>query len=207
MQKDKVEEKDQVKEEEVNQTEETDNQTEVDESTSEEAETEAESEDPSVEEDQDSPDKKIEALQEELAESKDKYLRLYSEFENFRRRTSKERLELISSANKELMENLVPILDDFERALDSIEDNAETAAAKEGTNLIYNKFRKVLEAKGLKKMEVKKGDDFNDDFHEAITQIPAEEELAGKVVDVVENGYFLGEKVVRFAKVVTGAKS
>jgi molecular chaperone GrpE len=79
--------------------------------------------------------------------------------------------------------------------------------AKEGTELIYNKFKKILESKGLKKMEVNKGDDFNDDYHEAITQIPAEEELAGKIVDVVENGYFLSDKVVRFAKVVTGAKS
>lgn len=146
-------------------------------------------------------------LKAEVAEAKDKYLRLYSEFENFRRRTAKERIELIGTATKELVENLVPVLDDFERALKSMESNEEMAPAKEGTDLIYNKFKKVLEAKGLKKMEVGKGDDFNDDYHEAITQIPAEEELAGKVVDVVENGYFLNDKVVRFAKVVTGAKS
>lgn len=143
----------------------------------------------------------------ELSEAKDKYLRLYSEFENFRRRNAKERIELIGSANRDLVENLVPVLDDFERALKSMDENEEMSPAKEGTELIYNKFRKVLESKGLKKMEVKKGDDFNDDFHEAITQIPAGEELSGKIVDVVENGYFLSDKVVRFAKVVTGAKS
>ncbi|HCX25077.1 MAG: nucleotide exchange factor GrpE [Flammeovirgaceae bacterium] len=146
-------------------------------------------------------------LQAEVSEAKDKYLRLYSEFENFRRRTAKEKIELIGTANKDLVENLVPVLDDFERALKSMEENEELKPAKEGTDLIYNKFKRVLEGKGLKKMEVNKGDDFNDDFHEAITQIPAGDEMAGKVVDVVENGYFLSEKVVRFAKVVTGAKS
>lgn len=154
-----------------------------------------------------SEESEMEKLRAELAEAKDKYLRLYSEFENFRRRSAKERIELIGSATKELVENLVPVLDDFERALKSMESNEEMAPAREGTDLIYQKFKKVLEAKGLKRMEVSKGDEFNDDFHEAITQIPAEEELAGKIVDVVENGYFLNEKVVRFAKVVTGAKS
>lgn len=198
MQKDKVEEKDQVQEE-VDQVEEAGNQPE--------AKDQKQNADAEGEKEENAADKQIEDLQAELSESKDKYLRLYSEFENFRRRTSKERIELINSANKDLMEDLIPVLDDFERALDSIEDNAETAAAKEGASLIYNKFKKILESKGLKKMDVKKGDDFNDDFHEAITQIPAEDELAGKVVDVVEKGYFLGEKVVRFAKVVTGAKS
>lgn len=142
----------------------------------------------------------------ELQEAKDKYLRLYSEFENFRRRTAKERIELIGSASKDLMEILVPVLDDFERALKSFDPETDKVAM-EGTELIYNKFKKVLESKGLKKMEIKKGDAFNDDFHEAITQIPADKELAGKIVDVVENGYFLNDKVVRFAKVVTGAKS
>lgn len=148
-----------------------------------------------------------EKLKAEVGEAKDKYLRLYSEFENFRRRTSKERLELIGTAAKELVENLIPVLDDFERAIKAMEEDKEMAPAKEGTELIYNKFRKVLEAKGLNKMEVNKGDTFNDEFHEAITQIPAEDKLAGKVVDVIENGYFLNDKVARFAKVVTGAKS
>lgn len=149
----------------------------------------------------------VEELQIEVAEAKDKYLRLYSEFENFRRRTSKEKLELIGSANKNLMSDLIPVLDDFERAMKAMETNLEIEAAKQGMDLIYNKFKKTLETKGLKKMEIEKGNDFNDDFHEAITQIPSEEELGGKVVDVVESGYFLNDKVVRFAKVVTGAKA
>lgn len=148
----------------------------------------------------------IEQLQIEVAEAKDKYLRLYSEFENFRRRTSKEKLELIGSANKNLMSDLIPVLDDFERAMKAMETNEEIVAAKEGMDLIYNKFKKTLEVKGLKKMEIEKGAEFDADLQEAITQIPSEEDLAGKVVDVVENGYFLNEKVVRFAKVVTGAK-
>lgn len=149
----------------------------------------------------------LEAARLEVAEAKDKYLRLYSEFENFRRRTAKEKIELIQSANKDLVGELVPVLDDFERAMGSMDEKADIKAAKEGVDLIYNKFKKTLESKGLKKIEIEKGDDFNDDYHEAITQIPAEPELAGKIVDVVENGYFLNDRVVRFAKVVTGAKS
>lgn len=149
----------------------------------------------------------VEQLQIEVSEAKDKYLRLYSEFENFRRRTAKEKLELIGSANKNLMSDLIPVLDDFERASKALESTTEIATAKEGMDLIYNKFNKTLEGKGLKKMEIEKGTDFNADFHEAITQIPAEDDLAGKIVDVVENGYFLNDKVVRFAKVVTGAKA
>jgi molecular chaperone GrpE len=198
MQKDKVEEqekdldKDQVQEQTV--SEDSQEQTQ-------EAAEQAQEVEETVEESAE------EKLQREVAEAKDKYLRLYSEFENFRRRTAKEKIDLIGSANKELVENLVPIIDDFERALKSLEDKEELAAAREGTELIYNKFKRVLEGKGLKKMEVSKGDEFNDDYHEAITQIPADEELAGKIVDVVENGYFLNEKVVRFAKVVTGAKA
>ena len=138
----------------------------------------------------------------EVAEYKDKYLRLYSEFENYRRRTSKERLELISTANSGLMEALIPIADDFDRAL-----KAGTEGAVEGVELIFSKFKNTLEGKGLKKMETSSGDDFDEDFHEAITQIPApDESLAGKIVDIVEPGYFLGEKVIRFAKVVTGSK-
>lgn len=148
-----------------------------------------------------------EKLKREVGEAKEKYLRLYSEFENFRRRTAKEKIELIGSANKNLVGDLVPVMDDFERALKSFEDKEEMKAAKEGTELIYNKFRRILENKGLKKMEVGKGTDFDDNFHEAVTQVPMGEEMAGKVVDVLENGYFLNEKVVRFAKVVTGAKT
>lgn len=141
-------------------------------------------------------------LETELAEAKDKYLRLYSEFENFRRRTAKERIELIGTASREVIEDLLPVLDDFERAIKSGDND------NEGVELIYNKFKKVLENKGLKKMDINPGDEFNDEFHEAITQIPApDKKLEGKIVDVVEPGYYLSEKVVRFAKVVMGAKS
>lgn len=141
----------------------------------------------------------------ELSEAKDKYLRLYSEFENFRRRTAKEKIELISTANKDLIVDLLPVLDDFERAMKSLDGNEEKAA-KEGLELISNKFRKTLDQKGLKAIEVGAGDDFDEELHEAITQIPApSEDLAGKIVDVVEKGYQLGDKVIRFAKVVTGA--
>jgi len=149
----------------------------------------------------------IENLEEALSESKDKYLRLYSEFDNFRRRTSKERYEMIVTANRELMESLIPVLDDFERALKAMLAKKEVEEAK-GIELIYNKYRKILESKGLKLMEVKSGDEFNEELHEAITQIPApDESLIGKIVDVVESGYYLGEKVIRFAKVITGAKA
>lgn len=146
------------------------------------------------------------SLEDELAEAKDKYLRLYSEFENFRRRTSKEKLDLISTANKDLMSDLLPVLDDFERAMNASEESDDIKALREGMALIQNKLNKSLENRGLKKMNVVKGDAFDDEKHEAITQIPAEKKLEGKIVDVVEPGYILGEKVVRFAKVVVGAK-
>lgn len=145
-------------------------------------------------------------LEEQLGEAKDKYLRLYSEFENFRRRTSKEKLDLISTANKDLLSDLIPVLDDFERAMIASETSEDIQAVREGMQLIQSKFNKSLESRGLKKMEVKKGDEFDDEKHEAITQIPAEKKLEGKVVDVIEPGYILGETVVRFAKVVVGAK-
>lgn len=162
---------------------------------SEEEETEEEEEDIEIK------------LSREVGEAKDKYLRLYSEFENFRRRTAKEKLDIINTASRELMVDLLPIMDDFERALKSLKDNDADDSAIEGMELISNKFQKTLENKGLKAVEVKAGDEFNDEFHEAITQIPApSEDLAGKIVDVVEKGYFLNDKVIRFAKVVTGAK-
>ncbi len=155
-----------------------------------------------------SPEEDAEAkLQQELGEAKDKYLRLYSEFENFRRRTSREKLELTKTASEGLMTALIPILDDFERAQKSMEghdDKDETL--REGFKLIQDKFQKTLEKKGLKLMDHEKGSDFDADLHEAITQIPVEEEsLKGKIVDVVEKGYYLDEKVIRYAKVVIGA--
>lgn len=147
-----------------------------------------------------------EQLQAEVNESKDKYLRLYSEFENFRRRTSKEKLDLISSANESLLQALLPVLDDFERAEQSMTEEADIKSVKEGIDLIYNKFKGILEQKGVKKIEADNGSEFDVEYHEAITQIPApEEELKGKIVDVVEKGYQLNDKVIRFAKVVTGA--
>jgi molecular chaperone GrpE len=143
-------------------------------------------------------------LQNEISEQKDKYLRLYSEFENFRRRTSKERRELIESASEQVVKALLPVLDDFERAESAIKD--KTQKEVEGFLLIQNKLKKVLDQTGLKAMDTQAGSEFNTDLHEAITQIPApNEELKGKVVDVVEKGYLLNEKVIRFAKVVVGS--
>ncbi len=146
------------------------------------------------------------SMEEQLGEAKDKYLRLYSEFENFRRRTSKEKLELISTANKELMSDLLPVLDDLERAISASKENKDDHALSEGVDLIQAKLINSFANKGLKKMVVKKGDKFDDEKHEAITQVPAEKKLEEKIVDVVEAGYYLGEAVVRFAKVVVGAK-
>ncbi len=151
-------------------------------------------------------DKELDKIKAELEESKDKYLRLYSEFENFRRRTAKEKLEMVGSANEGLIQMLLPILDDFERADKSFNDSADIQSVKEGVDLIFNKFKSVLEQKGVKEVEADKGSDFDLELHEAITQIPApEDDLKGKIVDVIEKGYKLNDKVVRFAKVVTGA--
>jgi molecular chaperone GrpE len=145
----------------------------------------------------------VKKLQDELAETKDKYLRLYSEFENFRRRTAKEKLEMIQTANEQLLKNLLPVIDDFDRAEKAFKD--KTDKELEGFFLIYNKFKKILEQTGVKQMALQQGSDFNSDIHEAITQIPAPDEtLKGKIVDVVEKGYLLNEKVIRFAKVVIG---
>ena len=151
--------------------------------------------------------KSLEEKEIALAEAKDKFIRLYSEFENFRRRTSKEKLELISTANAELIFDMLPVVDDFERAIQSLENHEENSeSALEGINLIYNKFISILNQKGMKLMEIKKGDDFNSDLHDAIAKIPVDDEkLSGKIVDVTEKGYFLGGKVIRHAKVVIGS--
>lgn len=139
-----------------------------------------------------------------LAVEKDRYIRLYAEFENYKKRTSKEKMEFFTYANQEMMVSMLGILDDFERALKEIAKNGNEADLQ-GVELIYNKFKNKLTEKGLKVMEVRAGDSFNVDFHEAITQIPApSEDLKGKIVDVIETGYTLGDKVIRFAKVVTG---
>lgn len=142
----------------------------------------------------------------EAQEMKDKYLRLYSEFENYRRRTSKERLELIKTASEEVLKDLIPVVDDFERAIKAEEKEAGNEKVLEGKMLIYHKLLKVLEGKGLQSMGDLIGKDFDAETQEAITQIPAPtEDMKGKVIDVVEKGYVLGDKVVRYAKVVIGS--
>lgn len=139
-----------------------------------------------------------------LAEEKDRYIRLYAEFENYKKRTLKEKNEFYLYASKDLMTSMLGILDDFERALKEIAKNGNESDIK-GVELIYQKFKNKLIEKGLKPIDVKVGDDFNVDFHEAITQIPSPTpELKGKIVDVIETGYQLHDKVIRFAKVVTG---
>ncbi|AKK73577.1 nucleotide exchange factor GrpE [Chryseobacterium gallinarum] len=139
-----------------------------------------------------------------LAEEKDRYIRLYAEFENYKKRTAKEKMEFFQYANQDMMVSMLGVLDDFERALKEIAKNGNPADLQ-GVELIYQKFKNKLGEKGLKTMEVKAGDNFNVDFHEAITQIPApSEDLKGKIVDVIETGYTLNDKVIRFAKVVTG---
>ena len=149
-------------------------------------------------------DSELKKLQDELAETKDKYLRLYSEFDNYKRRTSKERLEVMQTANKELMVALLPVLDDFDRTYKSLETADSLQAVKEGVNLVHNKLWRTLEQKGLKPLDVK-GTPFDSELHEAVTQFPApSEDLKGKVVDELEKGYLLNDKIIRYAKVVIG---
>lgn len=144
------------------------------------------------------------SAEEKYAELNDKFLRLYSEFDNYRKRTNKEKVELISTANAGILKDLIPVLDDFERAIVNNETAEDLAVVKEGFNLIYTKFKATLEQKGLKPM-ASKGEVFDSELHEAIANIPApSEDLKGKVIDDVEKGYFLHEKVVRYAKVVVG---
>lgn len=145
-----------------------------------------------------------ERLQEELKQEKDKFLRLFAEFENYKKRTSKERIDLFRSANREVMEAMLPILDDFDRAYAEISKTDEKDLLK-GVELIRNKLKSTLQQKGLSVIEVAQGDNFNADNHEAVTQIPAPtEDLKGKIIDVIEKGYALGDKVIRFPKVVIG---
>lgn len=139
-----------------------------------------------------------------LAEEKDRYIRLYAEFENYKKRTVKEKMEFAQYANTEMMISMLAVLDDFERAIKEIAKSGNEADLK-GIELIYQKLKNKLAEKGLKPVEVNAGDNFNVDFHEAITQIPApSEDLKGKIVDVIETGYQLHDRVIRFAKVVTG---
>ncbi len=143
-------------------------------------------------------------LREELGKEKDKFLRLFAEFENYKKRTSKERLELFKTASQDVIQSMLPVLDDFDRAAKEIEKSEDKDLIK-GVELIHNKLKETLKGKGLAEVVVSAGDVFNADNHEAITQIPApSEDLKGKIVDVIEKGYTLGDKVIRFPKVVTG---
>jgi molecular chaperone GrpE len=146
----------------------------------------------------------LEKVKSELDEYKDKYLRLQAEFDNFRRRTAKERLELVQTAGKDVIVDLLDVMDDSDRAQKQMEATDDIKQLREGVTLVFNKLRNVLQAKGLKPMETKETD-FNPDLHEAITEVPApSEKLKGKVIDEVGKGYYLKDKIIRHAKVVVG---
>ena len=142
--------------------------------------------------------------EEKYNELNNRFLRLYAEFENYRKRTNKERLDLITNANSDLLKDLIPVIDDFERAITNNADVDDIEGIKEGFSLIYNKYKGLLQSKGLKAMEAK-GEVFDPELHEAIANLPTEDKkMKGKVIDDVEKGYFLNDKVLRFAKVVVG---
>lgn len=146
----------------------------------------------------------LDKVKAELAEMKDKYLRQVAEFDNFRKRNAKERLELMQTASKDVMVELLDVLDDSDRALQQMEQSDDLAQIKSGTALVLNKLKRVLESKGLKAMETK-GADFDVEFHEAITEIPAPTpDMEGKVIDELQKGYYLNDKIIRHAKVVVG---
>ncbi|MBS9461617.1 nucleotide exchange factor GrpE [Flagellimonas sp. 389] len=145
-----------------------------------------------------------ERLREDLAKEKDKFLRLFAEFENFKRRTSKERVELFKTAGQEVIVSLLPVMDDFERALKEISKSEDKEMFK-GVELISNKFKETLKGKGLEQVEVGAGDVFDAEVHDAITQIPApNKKMKGKIIDVVEKGFKLGDRIIRHPKVVVG---
>lgn len=149
--------------------------------------------------------KKAEEADKKAADAKADYLRLMAEFDTFRRRTAEEKLALVSSASADTIKGLLPILDDCEIALASLEKSTDSEAAKEGTQMIFGKLTAYLKGKGLERIEAK-GADFDTEMHEAVTTFPApSEDLKGKVIDVVQTGYTLGDKVLRYAKVVVGA--
>jgi molecular chaperone GrpE len=142
--------------------------------------------------------------QEKLQEMQDKYLRLTAEYDNYRKRTLKEKMELTKSAGEDILNGLLPVMDDFERALQSIDDSDDLEAVKKGIHLIYSKFKDFMKQNGVKEIEAKE-QEFDTDKHEAVSKIPApSEELKGKVVDVVQKGYYLNDKILRYSKVVIG---
>ncbi|NND88157.1 MAG: nucleotide exchange factor GrpE [Flavobacteriaceae bacterium] len=146
----------------------------------------------------------LETLRTDLDKEKDRYLRLFAEFENYKKRTSRERVELFKTAGQEVISSLLPVMDDFDRAIKEFSSDADDIHVQ-GMVLIKNKFSETLKSKGLEEMETKQGDTFDAEIHEAITQIPApSDDLKGKVIDVIEKGYRLGEKIIRFPKVVIG---
>ena len=145
-------------------------------------------------------------LQEKNVELNDKFLRLYSEFDNFRKRTQKEKIDLYKNANEDVIVSLLPVIDDFERALKSIDESKELKGLKEGISLIYQKLQNTLNQKGLKAMESSIGDKFDLDLHESVSQVPTDDKkMKGKIIDEIEKGYTLNDKVIRYAKVVIGA--
>lgn len=145
----------------------------------------------------------LQKIQAELQEQKDKYLRLFAEFDNFKRRNAKERIELIQTAGKEVIASLLVVLDDCERAEKQLEESDDIVNNKKGVQLVFNKLRSTLQSKGLKAME-SINTDFDVEKHEAITEIEVPEDKKGKVVDEIEKGYYLNDKIIRFAKVVVG---
>ena len=143
-------------------------------------------------------------LKNDLEKEKDKFLRLFAEFENYKRRTSKERIEMFKTANQEVVTAMLPVLDDFDRALNEI-NKAKDKNLLKGVELIHNKLKETLKSKGLEAMDIKQGEAFDPELHEAITQVPApSDKLKGKIVDVLERGYKLGDRIIRFPKVVIG---
>ncbi len=147
---------------------------------------------------------RIAALEAEVSAAKDKYLRLGADFENYKKRVTKERIEMIRTAGADVLVSVLPVIDDLERALKSMNEAADVNAVKEGVKLIYNKIKNITEARELKPME-SVGKEFDSDLHDAIANIPApSEEMKGKVVEEIEKGYYLGDKVIRHAKVIVG---
>ena len=166
--------------------------------------TDSEAEETATAEPVDEKDAKIAELEAQVAAQKDQYLRLYAEFDNYKKRTLKEKAELIQTAGKNVLEQMLPLIDDVERAMVSVQKADSVDGVKEGIDLIYNKFVKFLDSNNVKEIETV-GLPFNTDFHEAVAQVPMGEDKKGVVIDCTQKGYIMGEKVVRFAKVVIGA--